>query len=139
MLGLTSEYQAAERCAKALCLYTRCVPVLMNMGPALCRAGRPAEAAEYYGRAIDGYGAGSRAVPDADMARLYGNRGCALPDAGRVDGILNCCENAIDADPRFGMGYGNKGAVLHRLGMPDEAAKYTRAGSVLDPGRARPW
>lgn len=131
--------EAAECCAKALGLDPRCVPVLMNMGLALRRAGRPAEAAEYYGRAIDGYGAGSGAGPDTDMARLYSNLGCALLDAGHVDEALNCCEKAIDADPGFGMGYSNKGAVLHHLGRHDEAAKYTRAGSVLDPGHARPW
>lgn len=129
--------EAAECCAKALSLDPRCVPVLMNMGLALRRAGRPAEAVEYYGRAIDGYGAGSGAGPDTDMARLYSNMGCALLEAGRSDEALNCCEKAIDADPDFSMGYANKGAILHELGRPDEAAEYTHAGRMLDPGHAR--
>lgn len=73
---------------------------------------------------------------DKGNAVLLSNRSAALAGLGRFDDALADAERCIRAAPKWGKGYGRKGAALTGLGQGGEAVKAYLAGLAVEPDSA---
>lgn len=95
-----------------------------NLGDALVRAGRPAEALAHFKEAI-------RLEPTAAEARY--NIATILLDAGRPADAIPFCEEAIRLKPAFAAAYNNLGTSLLQLGRRAEGVAALETALRLNP------
>lgn len=99
-------------------------PAHNNLGTALARAGREADAAVEFSRAIE---------LDHDYAEAHNNLATAWVHQGRRLEAVAEYREALRADPRYAMARDNLGAVLAELGRVDEAIAEYRRALEIDP------
>jgi tetratricopeptide (TPR) repeat protein len=94
----------------------------LNLGNALGRAGRLAEAQQSYGRAL---------ALDPQLAEAHNNLGDVQLELGCLDRAAECFRRALKVKPDFPEAHQNLGKALARLGRIEEAiASYRRALSI---------
>ncbi len=100
-----------------------------NLGNALLRAGRPAEALAAFRVALE-------QIPDDIKARA--NLGVALIRTGRLDEAERELRRALALDPRHTITLQNLAESLRKQGRFEEALEYYRAAIGTDAGNAYP-
>jgi tetratricopeptide (TPR) repeat protein len=91
----------------------------INLGNALARLGRLAEAVASYRRAL---------ALNPDFAEAHNNLGRALLDLGDTDNAMASCRRALELNPGYAAAHENLGNALLELGrLEDAAASYRRA------------
>jgi len=96
-------------------------PIYFNLGLALQNAGRPAEAAERFKKAIEIYQADLAAAPGS--ARLHAGLGRALMESGQTDRALFEFERVVELNPDDPAGHANLIAALGQSGYYDSAVE----------------
>jgi tetratricopeptide (TPR) repeat protein len=99
----------------------------LNMGNALGRVGRLAEAQQSYGRAL---------ALSPDFAEAHNNLGDVLLELGRFDAAISSCRRALRIKPSFAEAHHNLGKALAGLGRTDEAVASFRAALKIAPSIA---
>jgi tetratricopeptide (TPR) repeat protein len=98
-----------------------------NLGVALAKSGRLAEAIHHYFNAL-------RVKPDT--AEVHNNLGNALAAQGNVDRAMSHYYQALKIDSNNARAYNNLGNVLANQGKREEAIKYYTTALGLDPAYA---
>jgi tetratricopeptide (TPR) repeat protein len=101
-----------------------------NLGNALLRGARFAEAAASYRRALD---------IDPRRAELHNNLGNALRGTGDPEQALACYRRAIEQNPRFAEAFSNLGNALRGLGRLEEAAASYHRALEIKPQYPEAW
>jgi tetratricopeptide (TPR) repeat protein len=101
-----------------------------NLGNALLRDARFADAAASYRRAL---GITPR------LADVLNNLGNALRALGQADEAVACYRQAIEANPRFAEAYSNLGNALRSLGQLDQAVAHYRQALEIKPQYPEAW
>jgi tetratricopeptide (TPR) repeat protein len=130
LLGVARSRQDKDP-LQALASAVQCAPedaaAHLNLGNALARVGRLAEAAASYRHALDA---------DPEFAQAHNNLGELWLERGRADEALVSCQQALRIRPNFAHAHQNVGTALVRLGRFDEAASSCRRAIAIDPGFA---
>jgi tetratricopeptide (TPR) repeat protein len=95
-----------------------------NLGAALRRSGRLAEAEARYRRAL---------VLRPQAAQVWSNLGNVLRDQGQFKEALTACERSIELNPGLAKSHNGRGNALRDLGRLDDAAASYRCALALDP------
>jgi tetratricopeptide (TPR) repeat protein len=96
----------------------------LNLGNALGRSGRLAEARASYARAL---------TLRPDFAEAHNNLADVLSELGQFDEALASCRRALEAKADYAEAHQNAGKALGRLGRFDEAAASCRRALELRP------
>jgi tetratricopeptide (TPR) repeat protein len=99
----------------------------LQVGAALLRDGRPAEAVVQFERAM---------ALDPDRSDAHYALGVALADAGRYEPALVALRQVLSAEPRRADVHFQMGRCHHALGRREDAIASYRAGIAIDPGVA---
>jgi predicted O-linked N-acetylglucosamine transferase (SPINDLY family) len=121
---------AAELIASALKLNPDNAPAHSNLGNALRRLGRAAEALAHYDRALE---------LKPDYAEAFNNRGNALIDLSRPTEALASFDRALELRPVYAEAYKNRGLALKRLGQKEEALVSSDRAVSLAPADPSAW
>lgn len=97
-----------------------------NLGNALFRQGRPAEAIDHLRRAL---------TLRPDYALAHDGLGVALYTAGRVEEAIEHFQRAVDLDPGNADPHHHLAVALRRLGRLVEAVDHYRRVLAIEPGR----
>jgi tetratricopeptide (TPR) repeat protein len=119
--------QAVHELETAVRLLPQDVEAHSNLGSALRRAGRVAEAITHYRRAL---------AIRPDIAEVWNNLGNAQMDHGRFEEAVESFHRALGLKPDFAKAHNNLGNALRYLGSLDEAAAAYRRAIDLEPGYA---
>ncbi|MFC1489058.1 tetratricopeptide repeat protein [Thermodesulfobacteriota bacterium] len=95
-----------------------------NLGNALLRKGRTAEAIEHYREAL-------RLRPN--YVEAHNNLGNALAKQGLADEAIKQCREALRLNPNYEKAHNNLGSILAEQGRIDEAVKHYREALRLHP------
>ena len=105
-----------------------------NLGNALRRRGRPAEAVASLRRAL---------ALRPDHAQAHNDLGVALRDLGQIDAAIACFREALDLQPQLGIASANlaaahslQGDTLLEAGQPERAIASYRRALALKPDLA---
>jgi protein O-GlcNAc transferase len=102
----------------------------LNLGNALGRSGRLAEARASYARAL---------ALRPDFAEAHNNLADVLSELGQFDEALASCRRALEAKPDYAEAHQNAGKALGRLGRFDEAeARFRRDRQCRGGGQLSP-
>ncbi len=115
---------AMEALEKAVALLPDDPEAHSNLGNALRRRGRPAEAAARHRRAL---------ALRAGDAETHNNLGSALLDLGQVEAAIACYREALRLRPNFALAGTNLGHALTALGRMDEAESSFRSALRVNP------
>ena len=112
---------------RALEEHPRSVSAWLHKGDALSRWTR------WNGAAVECYDRGIAIDPRYSGGMLWGNRGIALTELGRVDEAVESFERVLAINPRDARAHTNIGTIRHHQGRDGEAAACYRAALEVDP------
>jgi serine/threonine-protein kinase len=95
-----------------------------DLGLALLRSARPAEAAGFFRAAL---------VARPDCSHVYSKLGYALIKLGQPEEAVAACRRAVEFDPLYADAYFNLAEALSDQGQPEEAVAEYRYAIQLDP------
>ena len=107
---------------------------LLRVAAEAKRKGNEAFAANDYAKAVKQFTMAIRM--DAKNHVLFSNRSAARAGLGKYEDALSDAERCIRMAPKWGKGYGRKGAALTGLGQGGEAVKAYLAGLAVEPENA---
>jgi superkiller protein 3 len=116
--------QAIRFYQAALALRPRSPVVYTNLGNALSRQGKAAEAEAAFHQAI---------ALKPDLAQAHSNLGNALREQGKLVEAVACYREALRLEPDFPLAHNNLGAALQAQGKPAEAVACYREALRLKP------
>ncbi len=119
------EFSEAEKCFReALERFPVSLQITIGMGIALKETGRPAEAVEYFDRALH---------KSNNTSMLWFNKGRALLLQDLFQEALDCFERALRLSPDDAPTYNSKGTCLMAMGRLDEARTCFGDALRIDP------
>ena len=87
--------------------------------------------------------AGEEIAPAASGEALeaweWSNKGLSLLALERLEEAIECCDRALDIDPRLAMAWSNKGTSLANLGRHEEAIECCDRALDINPGLSQVW
>ena len=121
---------AVELMERAIAVQPGAAAAHSNLGNALRRLKRPAEALACYERALELAG---------NYAEAWNNRGNALLDLGRFDEALLSYGRALELKPGYAEAHNNCGNALSNLNRSGEALESFDRAVALKPSYAEAW
>ena len=103
---------------------------LLRKGASLHELGRPGEAIEFYGKALE---------INPRFAETWTNKGNALEKLGKFEQAMECHDKALEINPRLDAAWTNKGNALSELGKFEQAIECHDKALEINPRFAETW